>query len=128
MALGRRFDGRESERFEVDGDVTLRVYLTRTDDVCEVHATLVNAGMGGLLIRTDAASGELPVGALADLEIQLDGAPLQHVLGLVRWVDDGRKDAGIEFFYSTDEERDALEYSLRDWHRRHAPRSRCVEH
>lgn len=110
----KHYDERGAERFDVEGDVTLKVYMTRADDVREVRATLVNAGVGGLYIHMQDT--DLPLGALADLEIRLEGGPLQTTLGLVRWLEPG-KGAGIEFFYSTDEERDALDHYLRQWQR-----------
>ena len=109
----RGFDDRRNERFEVDGDVTLKVLMTRTDDVREVRARLVNAGAGGLFVRTDS---DVPVGALAELDIQLDGRPLANTLGLVSWHQPG-EGAGIEFFYTTDEERDAIVRYLEQWQR-----------
>lgn len=115
MRSQRRFDLRRSERVDVGGDVTLRVYLTRTDDVREVEAKLVNAGVGGLYVRAEDC--DLPLGALTDLEIRLDGTLLAATLGLVRWVDPDGHGAGLEFFYSTDEERDALRLYLLEWQR-----------
>jgi len=106
----RIFDGRRSERLVVEGDVTLRVYLTRTDNVREVEAKLVNAGVGGLYVRAEDC--DLPLGSLADLEIRLDGALLAASLCLVRWVEPEGRGIGLEFFYSTDEERDALRLYL----------------
>ena len=53
-------------------------------------------------------------GALADLNLQLDGKGLANTLGLIRWLRPG-EGAGIEFFYATEEERDALRDYLLDW-------------
>ena len=102
----RRFD-----RWEVDGEVDLRVIFTRSDDVKEVKARLINAGPGGLYVET---KDELPAGALADLDIHLEGANLANTMGLIRWRKPG-EGAGIEFFYATEEERDALTAYIDGW-------------
>lgn len=105
------FDDRRFQRFDVEGEVELRVILTRSPDVMEVKARLKNAGPGGLFVETKE---ELPKGALADLNLRLEGRPLANTLGLVRWMRPG-EGAGIEFFYATDEERDALQAYLQEW-------------
>ena len=102
---------RRFERYEVDGEVDLRVLFTRSPDVKEVKARLINAGNGGLFVETGE---ELPAGAIADLNIHLEGAELANTMGLVRWLKPG-KGAGIEFFYATEEERDALVEYLTGW-------------
>lgn len=102
---------RRFERFDVNGEVDLRVLFTRSPDVKEVKAKLVNAGPGGLYVETRE---ELPPGAIADLNIHLDGADLANTMGLVRWLRPGQG-AGIEFFYATEEERDALMTYLNGW-------------
>ena len=115
MVPTTKADQRHAERIDVDGDIRLRVYLTRRDDVQEVRAHLVNVSAGGLCIdRTDA---DLPLGALADLELWLEGAPLANTLALIRWIKPGRA-AGLEFFYATDEERTAFLYYLELWRRK----------
>lgn len=125
MALVKQYDTRGGERFDVQGEVTLRVYLTRTNDVREVRARLVNLGVGGLYV--EALDNTLPIGALADLEIQLDGCLATTTLGLVRWYENG-KGAGIEFFYSTDADRDALHHYLLEWQcGKRGPRERSPE-
>ncbi len=103
--------GRRFERYDVDGEVEVKIIFTKSADVKEVKARLRNAGTGGLYVETQE---ELPAGALADLNLRLDGRPLANTLGLVRWMRPG-EGAGIEFFYATDEERDALDAYLRDW-------------
>ncbi len=108
---GYRFDDRANERFEVDGEVTLRVLMTRSDDVKQIRARVRDVGLGGIYVETDA---DIPPGALADLDLRLDGRPLANTMGLVRWLKPG-KGAGIEFFYATDEERDALRAYLEGW-------------
>lgn len=110
MSFGNR-DDRRFERYEVDGEVDLRVLLTRSDDVREVKARLKNAGPGGLFVET---KDEVPVGALADLNLRLEGGSLANTLGLIRYVRPG-EGCGIEFFYATDEERLALESYLKNW-------------
>ncbi|HVY61283.1 MAG TPA: hypothetical protein VHF22_06495, partial [Planctomycetota bacterium] len=59
----------------------------------------------------------VPVGALADLNLRLEGGPLANTLGLIRYVRKG-EGAGLEFFYATDEERDALEGYLTAWRKK----------
>ncbi|GIW72168.1 MAG: hypothetical protein KatS3mg102_1710 [Planctomycetota bacterium] len=117
-------DDRQEERYEVEGEVTLKVLMTRSEDVRSVRARLKNVGIGGLYVETDA---EIPVGTLADLDLRLEGRPLANTLGLVRWLRPGQG-LGIEFFYSTEEERDALRAYLEGWVRerglrRQAPRA-----
>jgi hypothetical protein len=109
----RSLDERREERLEVNGEVDLKIYLTRADaaEVREVKGRLVNVSDGGLYIETDET--DLPLGALTDLKISLEGQ-LADTVGLIRWLEPG-KGAGIEFFYSTDEERDALRDYLRRW-------------
>ena len=109
----RSLDERREERVPVSGEVDLKIYLTRADaaEVREVKGRLVNVSDGGLYIETDEA--DLPLGALTDLKITLEGE-LADTVGLIRWLEPG-KGAGIEFFYSTDEERDALRDYLRRW-------------
>ncbi|MHC4393290.1 MAG: PilZ domain-containing protein [Planctomycetota bacterium] len=109
----RSLDERREERLEVNGEVDLKIYLTRADaaEVREVKGRLVNVSDGGLYIETDET--DLPLGALTDLRISLEGQ-LADTVGLIRWLEPG-KGAGIEFFYSTDEERDALRDYLRRW-------------
>ena len=106
-------DERREERIEVNGEVQLRIYLTRADadEVREVKGRLVNVSDGGLYVETDEA--DLPLGALTDLKLSLEGE-LADTVGLIRWLEPG-KGAGIEFFYSTDEERDSLRDYLRRW-------------
>jgi hypothetical protein len=121
MSFATQRDDRRFERFEVDGEVELKVILTRSTDVMEVKARLKNAGTGGLFVET---KDDVPVGALADLNLRLEGGPLANTLGLIRYVKKG-EGAGIEFFYATDEERDALERYLDAWgKRRRASRQR----
>lgn len=113
-------EDRRSTRYEVEGDVCLRVLFTRSNDLKEVRGRLVNAGPGGLFIETADA---IEPGALADLDLQLDGERLANTLGLVRWVKPG-EGAGIEFFYGTDEEKAAIEGYLVGWvHRRREGRA-----
>jgi len=115
----KKIDDRNTNRFEVRGDVTLKVLMTKTEDIQEVQARLINAGPGGLYIET---ADTLPEGALATLDIRLEGGSLANTLGLIKWVTPG-KGGGIEFFYSTEEERDALLASLESWKERHTPKS-----
>jgi hypothetical protein len=114
--MGLRRDDRRFERYSVDGDVELKVLFTRSNDVKAVKARLKNAGTGGLFVETKE---EIPLGALADLNLKLEGGPLANTLGLIRYVRPG-EGAGIEFFYATDEERDALETYLVLWGRARA--------
>jgi len=111
-------EDRTFDRFEVDGEVVLKVLYTRSSDVKEVRARLKNAGTGGLFIETKE---EIPEGALADLDLRLEGAPLANTLGLIRWHKPG-EGVGIEFFYATDEERDALQEYLACWGKRRKSR------
>lgn len=104
-------DDRREHRYEVEGEVVLKVLFTRSDDVLEVRGRLRNVGSGGLYVETDQ---EVPPGALADLDLRLEGRPLANTLGLIRWIKPG-KGAGVEFFYATEEERVALESYLSDW-------------
>jgi hypothetical protein len=104
-------DDRKLERYEVDGEVLLKVIFTKSADMKEVRARLVNAGTSGLYVETKE---DLPPNALVDLNLKLDGRPLANTLGLVKWVKPG-EGAGIEFFYATEEERDALERYLLEW-------------
>lgn len=104
-------DDRRFERYDVDGEVELKVLFTKSHDVKAVKARLKNAGTGGLFVETKE---EIPPGALTDLNLRLDGKPLANTLGIVRWYRAG-EGAGIEFFYATEEERDALESYLLDW-------------
>jgi hypothetical protein len=113
-------DDRRFERFDVDGEVELRVMFTKSPDVLEVKARLKNAGTGGLYVEL---KDEIPAGALADLNLRLDGKPLANTLGLIRWLKPG-EGAGIEFFYATEEERDALEGYLLDWLKSRKERAR----
>ena len=69
-ATGR--DDRRHERFEADGEVILRVLLTRCDDVASIRARVRDVGLGGLYVETEA---DIPPGALADLELRLDAVP-----------------------------------------------------
>jgi hypothetical protein len=112
-------DDRRATRFEVDGEVRLKVFFTRTDDVREISARLKNVSPGGIFVET---TEEIPPGVLADLDLRLEGAPLANTLGLVRWWKPG-EGVGIEFFYATEEERDALDALLADWVRRRRARS-----
>ena len=120
MSFTTQRDDRRFERFEVDGEVELKVIFTRSDDVKEVKARLKNAGTGGLFVETKE---EVPIGALADLNLRLEGGPLANTLGLIRYVRKG-EGAGIEFFYATDEERDALQGYLDAWGKRRSARKR----
>ncbi|RME76155.1 MAG: PilZ domain-containing protein [Planctomycetota bacterium] len=104
-------DDRQHERYAADGEVVLRVLLTRSDDIASIRARVRDVGLGGIYIETDA---DIPPGALADLELRLDGRCLANTLGLVRWLQPG-KGAGIEFFYTTEQERDALRAYLEGW-------------
>jgi hypothetical protein len=104
-------DDRRERRYEVEGEVVLKVLFTRSDDVKEIRAKLVNFGPGGIFVET---AEEVPPGALAELDLKLEGQPLANTMGLVRWLKPGRG-VGLEFFYSTDEERDALERYLEEW-------------
>lgn len=106
-----RPDQRASARYRLGGDVRLRLYPMRAEgDVCEVEAELLDAGRGGL--RARAAGPELPLGALADLEIGDASEPEASTLSLVRWTEPGGM-VGLEFFYATEEDRVALEHYLR---------------
>jgi hypothetical protein len=106
----KTLEDRKYERFDVEGEVDLRVIFTKSADVMEVRARLKNVGTGGLYIETKEA---LPPGALADLNLKLEGK-VANTLGLIRWLNPG-EGAGIEFFYATEEERDALREHLIDW-------------
>jgi hypothetical protein len=116
----RRLDDRTNARYAVDGEVTLKVLMTKSDDVRSIRARVRDVGIGGLYVETDA---EIPPGALADLDLRLDGRPLANTLGLVRWLRPG-KGAGIEFFYATEEERDALRSYLEGWMRERVAKER----
>ena len=108
------FENREDRRFDrydADGEVDLRVILTSSDDVRELKARLRNASTGGLYVET---RDEVPVGALADLKLRLEGSSQASTLGLIRHVRPG-EGCGIEFFYATEEERDALDSHLTSW-------------
>ncbi len=109
-------DDRRQARFEVEGEVRLKVFFTRTDDVKEISARLRNVSPGGIFVETPE---EIPPGLLADLDLRLDGAPLANTLGLVRWWKPG-EGVGIEFFYGTEEEKEALDRYLAEWVERRA--------
>ncbi len=67
-----------------------------------------NVGNGGVLVRL---SRPLPEGSLVDLSFQLPGrARTTRLLGLVRW--SRKASMGIQFFYSTDMERNRIVRSL----------------
>jgi hypothetical protein len=104
-------EDRRKVRHEVQGEVQVRVLFTKTANLKEVRARLRNFGTGGIYVET---SEEIPPGALADLDLKLEGRPLANTLGLVRWYRPG-EGVGIEFLYGTDEERDALEAYLDEW-------------
>lgn len=104
-------DDRRETRYDVEGEVHLKVLFKNSDDIKEVRARLRNFGPGGIYVETDE---DIPPGALTDLNLKLEGRPLANTLGLVRWLRPG-KGFGIEFFYSTDEEREALEAYLGEW-------------
>lgn len=102
---------RRSARYEVDGEVCLRVLFTRSNDIQEVKARVRNVGPGGLFVET---TEPIDPGALTDLDLRLTGHPLANTMGIVKWIKPG-EGAGIEFFYGTDEEKEALERYLLDW-------------
>jgi hypothetical protein len=104
-------DDRRETRYEVEGEVELKLLQMRSDEIKAVKARLRNFGPGGIYVETEE---DVPPGALAELNLCLEGRPLANTMGLVRWLQPG-KGLGIEFFYSTAEERDALEAYLADW-------------
>jgi hypothetical protein len=104
-------DDRRETRYEVEGEVELKVLFMRSEEMKEVRARLRNFGPGGIYAETEE---DIPPGALAELNLKLEGRPLANTMGLVRWLRPG-KGVGIEFFYSTDEEREALESYLSEW-------------
>src|SRR5438105_1040365 len=88
-------EDRRQIRYEVEGEVFLKVLFTKTADMKEVRARLRNVCAGGIYIETEET---IPMGALADLELKLEGKPLANTLGLVRWFRPG-EGVGIEFLY-----------------------------
>jgi hypothetical protein len=112
-------DERRDDRVEADGEVRLKVFFTRTDDVKEVSARLKNVSPGGVFVETPE---EIPPGMLADLDLKLEGAPLANTLGLIRWWRPG-EGVGIEFFYATAEEKEALDAYLSAWSKRRSRES-----
>lgn len=111
-------EARRSRRFEVEGDVHVKVLFTKSNDLKSVKAKLKNAGLGGLFIETKDLFEE---GALADLSMELADGSLANTLGLIRWIKPG-KGIGIEFFYGSEEERDALERYIAAWAAGEQPR------
>lgn len=104
-------DDRRVNRIDIDAPVLLKVFMTQTDDVQTVRGRLRDIGLGGLYVETET---ELPEGALADLDLELAGKKMESAVGLVRWYKPG-VGAGIEFFYTTDEERDEVETVVAEW-------------
>ncbi|RME03306.1 MAG: hypothetical protein D6805_06995 [Planctomycetota bacterium] len=99
---------RESQRYDFDGEVRVKILFTPSDNLKEVEARIGNVSSGGLFIRTDE---EFEEGALADLDFKLPDKLPANTLGLIKWVKPGG--IGIEFFYATEEEKNAIVESLR---------------
>ena len=107
----KKLDDRQAMRLDADGEVRLRQIFTRGAAPKEVRGLIRNVSATGLCITPESP---VEVGTLADLELQLDGQPLAHTLGLIRWADPATG-VGIEFFYGTEEERDALQHYILAW-------------
>ena len=61
MIMKKEQEARRSRRFEVEGDVHVKVLFTKSNDLKSVKAKLKNAGLGGLFIETkDLSVGVRP--------------------------------------------------------------------
>ncbi len=99
---------RENQRIEFQGNIKLRVLFTKSNQLKEIDANIVNVSEGGVYIETPE---DLEEGALADLKFKLATSLRKNPLGLVKWVKPG-KGVGIEFFYSSQEEKEEIKREL----------------
>lgn len=102
-------DKRESQRYEFQGDVKIKILFTPSESLKEVEGKIVNVSAGGLFIKTNE---EFEEGALADLGFKLPDNLPANTLGLIKWTKP-KEGIGIEFFYATEEEKQAIIESLR---------------
>jgi len=104
----RPSERRESPRFELKAPVILRHILATGKTAPVVGARVRNVGNGGIQVHLGRP---LPEGSLVDLSFHLPAhARFTRLLGLVRW--SRKASMGIQFFYSTDLERDRIVRSL----------------
>ncbi|RME81548.1 MAG: hypothetical protein D6785_08870 [Planctomycetota bacterium] len=100
---------RETTRYEFEGEVKIKILFTPSENLKEVEAKIGNVSAGGLFIKTDEPFEE---GALADLAFKLPDKLPANTLGLIKWAKPN-EGIGIEFFYATEEEKQAIIESLR---------------
>lgn len=100
---------RAHPRFPLRAPAVLRT-IQASGRATEVRrAVIANVGNGGIRVRT---THPIPEGTLTDFTFRLPGRTHPtRLLGLVRW-SRPRRGAGIEFFYSTDVERNRIIRSL----------------
>lgn len=112
-------DDRRGDRYGVKGDVVLKIlYTSRGEqELKKIRAKVKDAGVGGLCVEPEKEV-DLDEGVLADLDFRLEGAPARNSLGLIRWAK-REKGIGIEFFYGSAEERDALRSYIEAWVKKH---------